>query len=111
MRVVVRFSETVHAAVAAWRTRLSADPQIRDQLAAAYLDELKQRLVRAGGIPKGALVESWRDPPRYWCELTGGAWVGYTVVPAGRLFGRREVVITELVAGPPPGAVPATLPS
>jgi hypothetical protein len=111
MRVVVRFSEVVHASVAAWRARLAADPQIRDQLAAAYLDELKQRLVKAGGIPKGALVEPWLEPPRYWYELTGGTWVGYTVVLTGRLFGRREVLITELVTGPPPGAVPAAPPS
>jgi hypothetical protein len=44
------------------------------------------------------------SPPTYWCELTGGTWVQFVVLPDRRvtLFSfEREVVVINLAPGPP----------
>lgn len=109
MRVIVQFDDAVRSTLTAWRDGLAADPQDARRLAGVFLDELKQRLVNAGGLPFGSAVDELTTPPTYWCELTGHAWVGYTITDAGRYFRRERVIrVLELQPAPPPSATPSS---
>lgn len=109
MRVVIQFDEAVRPALAAWRDGLAADPPDARRLAGVYLDELKQRLTKAGGLPLGTVEDERTTPPTFWCELTGRAWVGYTVADGGTYFRPTRVIrVLDLQPAPPPSATPSS---
>ncbi len=85
MRVVVQFEESCELALGRWRRGLSANPLDRAALAGVYFDELKKRLAESGGLPAGAMVVPGTDPLLHFAELSGGAWVSYTIGNAGYL--------------------------
>ncbi len=111
MRVIVKFHETVRPRVAAWALALAADPADARRFADVLLDELKRRLVRAGGLPADAVRDDRTTPPTYWCELGGRAWVRYTLGDQKKVLGgtkSRTVEVIGLEQHPPPAATPSS---
>ena len=111
MRVVVNFHSTVRPRLTAWVLSLSADPADGRRFADVLLDELKRRLVRAGGLPAAAVRDDRTTPPTYWCELGGRAWVRYTLGDQKGVFGNVKSKLVEVIGleqHPPAGATPSS---
>jgi hypothetical protein len=111
MRVIVKFHETVRPRIVAWVATLATDPADARPFADVMLDELKRRLVRAGGLPADAVRDDRTTPPTYWCELGGRAWVRYALTDQKRALGGVKSKTAEIIGleqHPPPAATPSS---
>ena len=104
MLVIVKPHEILKPLLRTWRRSLSKEPEERQALAALYWSELERRIVEAKGPPTGSICDDSTNPPTYWSELTGGAWVQLVVLAdrkKGLFSSVREVIAINLVAHPP----------
>ena len=111
MKVRVRFHDAVRERVAGWRNGLSENPDDAYLLATTYLRLLQERLVAAGGMPRDALRVEGLEPPSFWCELCGGAWVRCEIAEETRRLWwvlSRTIEITGLESEPPDAVRPTS---
>ena len=75
-------------------------------MATALLATLTNRLISTEGRPDDGYHDPTAHPTEYWYELSGGAWVIYTLTDGGFVFSRwREVAVLGLAPRLPSRAV------